>query len=680
MATTVSFTASMRTRRSDSASNYKASAASQEFYSNTYNFVGIVHFTGMSLANKIITGITLRVTSAQAGFGAGTTKTVYVRKSKYQAASQSGVTGAGYYGDALGTFTGSFYGNTTSYDFSGSLFDNLAAYFQAGNNTICLFNPSPATSGQGYSYNYLQWDSATLTVTYEDGVSQPSVSASPVDMGGAVTIYTNRLSTSATHTISYSFAGASGVIGSSVGVSVQWTPPLSLAQQIPSATSGLCTVICETYYSGVFTGTKTCTITLNVPASVVPAISNVNYSEAVAGIAAQFAGYVQSKSKLSVSIAAFGAQSSTITVYRVTLGGSTYTASSFTTGFLSVAGNNTLTVTVTDSRGRTATTTRTISVLAYSPPTLSLFKAERCNSTGSAPQADGNRVRISANAGASSVNAKNTMSCTVYYKLSTASVWTQSTTIAHSNYAIASTNLLLSQTFDVLSSFDLIIRITDFFHTVEQSVSIGTKQVMMDFFRNGTGIAFGKVAETAGAVEFGWPLMLVAPLSVAQGGTGATSATAALAALGAAAASHSHALAACTGTLTVAAGGTGATDAATARNNLGITLANLGAAPSSHSHAASAITSGMLAAGLLPYKFAFGKVSISGSIGAYIYYSSAGFTSIPVVFATYSTTDSNWSGDYGSLKVHSKTTTQATIIIGGSFSTLRDVDWIAIGT
>lgn len=663
----------MRTRKSNSTSNYKASAASQEFYSNDYNFVGIVHFSGLSLLNKIITGMTLRVTSAEAGFGAGTTKTVYLRKSRYQAASQAGITGGNYYGDALGTFTGSFYGNTTSYDFSGALFNNIAAYLQAGNNTFCLYNPSPYASGYGYSYNYLQWTAATLYVTYEEGISQPRVSASSVDMGAAVTVYTDRLSTSATHTISYSFAGASELIASGVGDSVVWTPPVSLAAQIPSATSGLCTITCETYYSGVLTGTKTCTLTLNVPASVVPTISSVTYSEAVAGIAAQFTGYVQNKSKLAVSITAAGSQGSSITTYRATLGGSTYTASSFTTGLLSMAGSNTLTVTVTDSRGRTATTTRTFSVLAYAPPTLSLFKAERCNSTGTAPQTDGNRVRISATAGASSAGGKNTMSCTVFYKLSSASTWTQATTIAHSNYAIASTNLLLPQTFDVLSSFDLMIRITDFFQPVEQAVSIGTKRVVLDFYRNGTGIAFGKVAETAGAVEFGWPLMLVAPLTIAQGGTGATSATAALAALGAAAASHSHALAACTGILTVAAGGTGATDAATARSNLG-------AAPSSHNHVASAITSGTLAAGLLPYKFAFGNVSISGSTGATMYYSGAGFTSVPVVFATYSTTGSNWSGDYGSLKVYNKTTTQASIIIGGSFSTLRDVDWIAIGT
>ena len=144
--------------------------------------------------------------------------------------------------------------------------------------------------------------------------------------------------------------------------------------------------------NGTYVSTNTCIFTLDVPNSVVPSISAINLSEAVSGIAAQFGGYVQTRSKLNVSITAAGTQSSTITGYRTTVNGTTYTGTSFTTGTLSTAGSNTISVTVTDSRGRTATRTSTFTVLAYAPPSLTKFSAERCNSDGTQPQRDGTRT------------------------------------------------------------------------------------------------------------------------------------------------------------------------------------------------------------------------------------------------------------------------------------------------
>lgn len=533
MATTVSYSASMRTRKTSSSSNAKSAAACQEYYENTYNYVGIVHFAGMALANKVITGISLRVVSAQAGYGTGHTKTVYVRKSKYQAASQSGVTGGNYYGDALGTFTGAFYGNTSSYTLTGALLDNLAAYFSAGNNTICLFNPSPVKSSQGYATNYLQWSECTITVTYEEAASQPTLSAYTINMGSPVTIYTNRQSTAATHTLRYSFFTVNQTIATGVTGSASWTPPVSLAAQIPNASSGWGTLFCDTYVNGTLVSTKTCTFTLTVPASVVPSITGLTYAEATNGIAAQFGAYVRTRSTLKVNITASGVQGSTISSYRTTLNGTVYTAAAFTTGTLNTAGSNTLSVTVTDSRGRVATTTRTISVLDYAPPSLTKFIAERCNSAGTAPQMDGTSVRVSVGGSVSPVGTKNTISCVVYYKTSSASAWTQAAAITPSSYSVNTTNLLLSQTFNALSSYDLKVRLQDTFYYVEQTVSVGTKQVMMDFYKDGSGVAFGKVAERPGKVEFGWPIQLLSPLGVDQGGTGATAGAAACGNIGA---------------------------------------------------------------------------------------------------------------------------------------------------
>ena len=84
----------------------------------------------------------------------------------------------------------------------------------------------------------------------------------------------------------------------------------------------------------------------------------------------------------------------------------------------------TMTVTVTDSRGRTATYTTTFNVLDYSPPSITAFSAERCNSDGSAAQLDGTKARYSFAGKVTALNNKNGLSCVVYYKLKSATAWT----------------------------------------------------------------------------------------------------------------------------------------------------------------------------------------------------------------------------------------------------------------
>ena len=460
---------------------------------------------------------------------------------------------------------------------------------------------------------------------------------------------------------------------------------------------------------------------------------------------------MKSLSTLSVAITAEGIYGSSISSYRTTLDGATYTAASFTTSKkLSAAGNMMLAVSVTDSRGRTATYTSTVQVLDYAVPSIRRFSVERCNEDGSSAQVDGTKARFSFQGSVSPLNNKNSVSCVVYYKLKNAEAWTQAYAVNAASYTLAVSNQLLSQTYDALSSYDVKIRLADHFQEAEQAVSIGTKGVILDFLADGTGIGIGKVAETPGAIECGWPMKLTDPLSIAYGGTGATSAESALAALGGvkkagdtrtgnlnisgylypsmlllptyndttnrtvfegsyAGASSFAAWEDSTGNnrrmlevrtkayqnsldwavllrvcdagtwanyrvfhsgmpsgVPVANGGTGATTAANARSNLG-------------TNNAGNITTGTLAMARLPFKVAYGSGSVAGNSALSINYSGAGFTAIPCVVVSYSTSSGNWSGDNGALKVHSKTTTGATIIVGGNFNTARNIDWIAIG-
>ena len=452
MALTSTYTASLRTLSYTAEGTVESSEATQEYYTAGANRVGLLHFSGMNMTNKVITGIQITATASRAGYGLGHDKVVYLRKSNYQATSQSGVKGRAFVGDLLGTFVGQFYGNISSYTLSGSLLTNLADYLSAGNNTLILYNPDPEQSSQVYSKNYLKWTAASITITYQEAVSQPTLENSTVTMGTAMKITTNRQSTAATHTLRYSFFNASGTLGTNVEDSFSWTPPVSLAAQIPSATSGWGTLYCDTYIGETLIGTKQATFTLTVPASVVPTISAVTFAEATAGVAAKFGAFVRTRSTLSVSITAAGAQKSTSSAYSALLNGATYSGASFTTGTLNVAGSNTLTVTVTDSRGRTATTTKTVTVLAYDPPKLTAFSAERCNADGSAAQMDGTKVRISASATASAVGNKNSLTCTVYYRTRGAEAWATARTLTAANYAISATNALLTQTYDALSS------------------------------------------------------------------------------------------------------------------------------------------------------------------------------------------------------------------------------------
>lgn len=125
-------------------------------------------------------------------------------------------------------------------------------------------------------YSYAVNVSASGTHTLNTIPRASSVSATSVNMGSATTISISRASSSFTHTLSYTFGSAKGTITTkTTSPYVSWTPALTLANQIPSTTSGTCTITCDTYNGSTKIGTKTCTLTLTVPASVKPTVSSL---------------------------------------------------------------------------------------------------------------------------------------------------------------------------------------------------------------------------------------------------------------------------------------------------------------------------------------------------------------------------------------------------------------------
>jgi hypothetical protein len=79
-------------------------------------------------------------------------------------------------------------------------------------------------------------------------------------------------------------------------------------------------------------------------------------------------------------------------------------------------------------------------------------------------------------------------------------------------------------------------------------------------------------------------------------------------------------------------------------------------------------------------KLYYGQSNINSNSGTVVSFANANYSSPPMVFANYAETGSGWSGDNGTIKVYNITSTQATIIVGGTFATSRAINWLTIGT
>lgn len=98
--------------------------------------------------------------------------------------------------------------------------------------------------------------------------------------------------------------------------------------------------------------------------------------------------YVQGKTKVSVVHAATFKYGATASKYSATVAGKTYSGQSVTTSFINTSGTLTVTGTVKDSRGFTASDSKTISVIPYTKPSvsplsgLSEIVCSRCDDDG----------------------------------------------------------------------------------------------------------------------------------------------------------------------------------------------------------------------------------------------------------------------------------------------------------
>lgn len=341
--------------------------------------------------------------------------------------------------------------------------------------------------------------SGTGTLNNISRATTPTTHATSVDMGTTLTIYTYRSNSAFKHDLEYAFAGGEYTsIQKDVETVAYWQVPLDFANSIPNTTSGTLTIRCTTKNGSTVVGTKTALVTVKVPTTFTPTITKVTPTEANVGLPTGIGAYVQSKSKVAVSITASGTYGSTIKSYSSTVLGKTYTGASFTTDTIGQSGTVSIVTTVTDSRGRTTSKTTNITSLAYAAPKITLFEVGRYNSSGVADP-DGIYARIRLSYGVTSLNSKNTASVKVEYKRSTNSTWSTLTT----GTALSLNTTLTPQTptFSTDYQWDFRVTLTDAFTSATPATYTAVMPsgaVILDIKADGKGIAFFKTSTKAG--------------------------------------------------------------------------------------------------------------------------------------------------------------------------------------
>lgn len=211
--------------------------------------------------------------------------------------------------------------------------------------------------------------------------------------------------------------------------------------------------------------------------------------------------FVQGFSGAHLSATAEAQYGATISQYRYQIGSWVTTeGESAVTPVLTTPGIKTVTLTVTDSRGRTASQTQDFTVVPYAPPALNTPTVRRDNGTGTAAH-DGTYIYILSGIIISSLEELNeaTLQARVYLKGSTPPAWTDPAVVP----LTPETPVLVSGA-NVANSYTVDIRVTDKLGTYTYTTTIGTAKALLAGLANAAGAAVGKWPEEEDLFDVGY--------------------------------------------------------------------------------------------------------------------------------------------------------------------------------
>lgn len=318
-------------------------------------------------------------------------------------------------------------------------------------------------------------------------VSNNTEKTSPKEFGTAVTFNISRYSDIYKHDLSYAVAGTTYTIGTNIDTSQEYIFPIGLINQFTGTSVPTINVTCITKNSDTVIGATTTVVYLKVPDSYIPTV-NLTISD-VGSVPAAWGVYVKTKSKIKGVITADSSAGSTISLYEATANGQQFNTSTFETEVLKNVGENNITAKVTDSRGRTATTSKNINVVDYYTPTISAFSVKRCLEDGTLDEF-GTYGKVVCTYSISPINNKNAKVLKVKYgdTIKTFELSSYSSSISETIPSFSG--------LDKDSSHNFEFYIIDSFETngIKYTYTMPIASCLISKRAGGKGIAFGRVA------------------------------------------------------------------------------------------------------------------------------------------------------------------------------------------
>ena len=406
---------------------------------------------------------------------------------------------------------------------------NLSLPVAGGTYYLYLYNGYWCSFGNQSSYKA----SGSLSYTPHTKTTGWSISTSSLALGSSLTISLPAATAgngSNKHWIVYKTStGQEGTISWPTGfsTSVTWTPSLSLANGIPSATSMTCTIQCDTYASDdTFIGSDTRSVTLTVPNSMVPSCTfstltlndggkNNLLVKGISTLTASITGISGSYGS-SVNSYKFSIESTDGTVHWSTTGSVSGGTLSLTSPTLNIAIGGTsatkrVRVVLTDSRGRTCTATKDCTYYNYASPIITGFEAYRVGSSGSATKdmsGDYLYVYLKTN-NITSLGGTNKRTSVLSYSPTLSGTTANPSDAWGSNGYKAWFNVsAVQQTLTITYVY------SDDYFTTRSTLYVQAASIPLDIAFNGTGIGLGTHAESPNLFDIGLPTNIRGNLKV----------------------------------------------------------------------------------------------------------------------------------------------------------------------